>query len=136
MNAKERQYLQEVAKAPHGLNNHMKGWEENAIIRQVLTDLGMVEVRADKAAHAFDVDATYVFVTPKGRGALAGRAPDRLAQAERDGQHALRELAGILSRAKLHEGDIGSAGDLLLAAGFEENTEEDTALLNRADKGR
>ena len=60
----------------------------------------------------------------------------RLEQSARETQNALRELARILSRAKLAEDDIGLAGDLLLAAGFAENDENDSWLLGRADYGR
>lgn len=56
---------------------------------------------------------------------------DRLAQAESAQRAAIRELAIVLRRARLDPADDGpGVVDLLLAAGFAEETEADTALLD------
>ncbi len=60
----------------------------------------------------------------------------RLEQSERATQAALRGLAGLIARAKLDPEDVGQAGDLLLEAGFPEDTPSDTELLDAADRGR
>lgn len=62
--------------------------------------------------------------------------PSRLAEAEQGAKNALRQLAHILRRARLDPSDVGCAGDLLLEAGFPEDTPEDTHLLDLADAGR
>jgi hypothetical protein len=60
---------------------------------------------------------------------------NRLEQSERETQASLRQLAGILSRARLDEGDVGDAADLLLSAGFHPRDDDDDTLLERADRG-
>lgn len=56
---------------------------------------------------------------------------DRLGQAERARDAAMRELARVLARARLHADDSGvDVADLLLEAGYPEESEADTALLD------
>ena len=60
--------------------------------------------------------------------------PDRLQQSIDESKASLRELARVLGRAKLHPDDQpNDVVDLLLSAGFPEETADDTALLDVID---
>lgn len=55
----------------------------------------------------------------------------RLSDAEADARNALRELALVLTRARLSdEDDRKTVVDLLLRAGYIESTDADTAILD------
>lgn len=55
----------------------------------------------------------------------------RLSDAEADARNALRELALVLTRARLsEEDDSETVVDLLLRAGYVESTDADTAILD------
>ena len=70
----QREYLTRVAKERWGLNDHMKGWRDEAPTRDALVALGFVQVTAYRAAHAFDEDSTTATITQEGRRALVGAA--------------------------------------------------------------
>jgi len=59
---------------------------------------------------------------------------NQLARAQAAHRQSLYSLAGLICRARLASCDEDAAADLLLEAGFHEETEAHTALLNRADQ--
>jgi hypothetical protein len=73
-------YLRRIQRSRNGVNDYMKGWAEDATVRDKLKKRGLVKVTFSRAAGMGDVDLHTATLTKKGRDAINAAPATRKAK--------------------------------------------------------